>query len=533
MPQDSSAFRRSRQGLMLAMISAAFTGPALANTAAHVDFAVGGVTATGKDGRARPLAKGEDVLTGDRVVTTNGRAQLRFTDGAFVSLQPNTTFEVREYRFDGKTDGSEKGIFGLLRGAMRTVTGLIGRVNRSAYQIQTPTATVGIRGTGGIIEVLPDGTTRVTGDSGTWFLQKKNQETLDIPAGTVGEASPDPDEPPMETTEQIVLSPPQPIEVAGASTLPPAAGAAVFVAGDQVTPLGTPASLSLTNVPPPTSPTPPTPPTPPMSLDGYFDALGYTTQERASIAQGPFLVGADAKFDPPNLSDPYNPIPSQGKMTEFATPNFASFSQQYRLLGTQTDNGVAFEPGTVDQLIVSWGRWLGNVDVTTPTGGTMTVNYSATNGLHYVVGLPTLPSQIPSGAGATYTYNMVGATKPTDGVNPPGSFTGTLVGNFMGPPIVGVQGTATVGSATYTFETPGFTTKAPITNGIPLTVTTTSNYFTSGASPLTTTGGTCVSSCSTDVSGAFYGANASYAGIVYRIQDIRSAEVSGAAVFKR
>jgi len=167
MSQDNVAFRLSRKGIMLAMISTAFAGPALATTAAHVDFAVGAVTATGQDGRARALTKGQEVLSGDRVVTTSGRAQLRFTDGAYVSLQPNTTFEVREYRYDGKTDGTEKGIFGLLRGAMRTVTGLIGRVNRSAYQIQTPTATVGIRGTGGIIEVLADGTTRVTGDSGT------------------------------------------------------------------------------------------------------------------------------------------------------------------------------------------------------------------------------------------------------------------------------------------------------------------------------------------------------------------------------
>jgi FecR protein len=529
MPHDTRGFRLSRQGLMLAMISAAFAGPALASTAAHVDFAIGGVTATGQDGRARSLAKGGEVLSGDRVVTTNGRAQLRFTDGAFVSLQPNTTFEVREYRFDGKTDGSEKGIFGLLRGAMRTVTGLIGRVNRSAYQIQTPTATVGIRGTGGIIEVLGDGTTRITGDSGIWILKKKNLEAIDVPAGTIAEASPNPDEPPSETTEQIVLSPPQPIEVAAVSTLPPAAGPAVFVAGDQVTPLGTPASLSGTGVLPPT---PPTPPTPPMSLDGYFDALGFSQQVSVGVVSGPYLVGADATFDPPNLSDPYNPIPSQGKMMEFATPNFASPSAQYKLQGTQTDNGVAFEPGTVDQLIVSWGRWIGNVDVTTPTGGTTTVNYPTQNGLHYVVGLPTLPSQIPSGAGATFTYNMVGATKPTDGASTPGTFTGTLVGDFT-TALVGVQGTATVGAATYTFQTLGFTTTGPLTNGMMLNVTSTSNNFSSGASPLPTTGGTCVSGCSTDVSGAFYGTNASHAGIVYKIQDTGITEVTGAAVFKR
>ena len=187
MRQGTKLSQLGRLGITLA-VAMTLAGPALANTAARVDFAIGAVTATGKDGQARQLIKGGEVLSGDRVVTANGRAQLHFTDGAFVSLQPNTTFEVREYRYEGKTDGSEKGIFGLLRGAMRTVTGLIGRVNRSAYQIQTPTATVGIRGTGGIIEVLADGTTRITGDSGIWVLKKKNYEALEVPAGTVGEA---------------------------------------------------------------------------------------------------------------------------------------------------------------------------------------------------------------------------------------------------------------------------------------------------------------------------------------------------------
>ena len=184
MPQERKVFRLAGKGILLAMVSMACAAPVLASTAAHVDFAIGAVTATGKDGRARSLVKGGEVVSGDRVVTRNGRAQLRFTDGAYVSLQPNTTFEVREYRYDGKTDGTEKGIFGLLRGALRTVTGLIGRVNRDAYQIQTPTATVGIRGTGGIVEVLADGTTRVTGTSGTWYLSKRNQDPLDVPAGT-------------------------------------------------------------------------------------------------------------------------------------------------------------------------------------------------------------------------------------------------------------------------------------------------------------------------------------------------------------
>jgi hypothetical protein len=43
--------------------------------------------------------------------------QLRFTDGAYVSLQPQTLFRVDDYRYDGKADGNERGFFSLLKGA--------------------------------------------------------------------------------------------------------------------------------------------------------------------------------------------------------------------------------------------------------------------------------------------------------------------------------------------------------------------------------------------------------------------------------
>ena len=48
------------------------------------------------------LGKGAELIAGDTVFTHSGRAQLRFTDGAFVSLQPNSEFRIDEYRFEGK-----------------------------------------------------------------------------------------------------------------------------------------------------------------------------------------------------------------------------------------------------------------------------------------------------------------------------------------------------------------------------------------------------------------------------------------------
>ena len=135
-----------------AVLGLAAAGEALA-AAGWVDFAAGGATITDARGRSRAAAKGDDVDPGDTLRTgVGGRVQIHFTDGAYVSLQPGSEFAVKDYNFEGRTDGSERGFFSLARGAMRAVTGLIGRVNRNRYQIATPTATIGIRGTGIYIE---------------------------------------------------------------------------------------------------------------------------------------------------------------------------------------------------------------------------------------------------------------------------------------------------------------------------------------------------------------------------------------------
>jgi hypothetical protein len=240
----NSPFRLNRSGLLLALISAAFAGQAQA-AAGRVEFAIGPVSIVGADGRTRSASRGVELDTGDTVRTNQGRLQMRMSDGAYISLQPNTEFGIKDYKFEGKTDGSENAFYSLLKGAMRTVTGLIGRVNRNKYLVSTPTATVGIRGTGGVIEVLQDGGTLVQGTSGIWFLANP-AGTIDIPAGVSGVAPADPKQPPQETVD---------IPSAGPSPLPPPPP---FVQGD---------SPKL------------------LSGDGYTAALAYGVQSEGLFAQ--------------------------------------------------------------------------------------------------------------------------------------------------------------------------------------------------------------------------------------------------------
>ena len=145
MPQDR--FNLNVRAALLAAIASAYPVIGYSAPAAQVDFAVGNVTAVGSNGQSRTLGKGAQIEQGDTVNTNGGRAQLRFTDGAYVSLQPESQFRIDQYRFDGKQDGNEKGFFSLLKGGLRTITGLVGRSNKQNYQVSTSVATIGIRGT--------------------------------------------------------------------------------------------------------------------------------------------------------------------------------------------------------------------------------------------------------------------------------------------------------------------------------------------------------------------------------------------------
>ena len=145
MPQDR--FNLTVRAALLAAIASAYPVIGYSAPAAQVDFAVGNVTVVGSNGQSRALGKGAQVEQGDTVNTNGGRAQLRFTDGAYVSLQPESQFRIDQYRFDGRQDGNEKGFFSLLKGGLRTITGLVGRTNKANYQVSTSVATIGIRGT--------------------------------------------------------------------------------------------------------------------------------------------------------------------------------------------------------------------------------------------------------------------------------------------------------------------------------------------------------------------------------------------------
>ena len=114
----------------------------------RVVVAVGQVEAERPDGSIRELARRAPVYEQDTVRTgARSRVQIRFNDGARMSLRPDTEMSYDEYRYQADQPQANLARMQLRRGGFRTVTGAIGSINRQAYRVDTPYAVIGIRGT--------------------------------------------------------------------------------------------------------------------------------------------------------------------------------------------------------------------------------------------------------------------------------------------------------------------------------------------------------------------------------------------------
>lgn len=115
--------------------------------AARVEFVLGSAQVVSATGETREAVRGMSIQVGDTVISEDARLQLRFGDGSFVALAPGSEFRVNAYSWSGAPDGSERLSMTLVKGGLRTVTGLIGKAMQSAYEMATSVATIGIRGT--------------------------------------------------------------------------------------------------------------------------------------------------------------------------------------------------------------------------------------------------------------------------------------------------------------------------------------------------------------------------------------------------
>lgn len=131
--------------LLLALLLACALPAVAAEPAGRVISLVGMVRAADSDGAARALARGDAVQAGDTLTLgPRAHAQIRMRDDALIELEAGARFAIPVYS-ESATGGSA--VMRLLRGAMRTISGAIGDGPNETYRVDTPVATIGIRGT--------------------------------------------------------------------------------------------------------------------------------------------------------------------------------------------------------------------------------------------------------------------------------------------------------------------------------------------------------------------------------------------------
>jgi hypothetical protein len=193
-----------------------------------------------------------------------------------------------------------------------------------------------------------------------------------------------------------------------------------------------------------------------------------------------------------------------------------SASNSVSVVGTHQEFGTAAG-------VVAWGRWIGDVSGTGPTTFSLS-GATANQGFHYVVGIPT--AVMPAAGSAS--YSLLGATKATasDGSTLPGTFSGTLGVIFGASTTISLSATLAFNGGTSNFNLNGSLVPP---GGSP--------SFTGSVSAISTgtpiAGYPCSSGCTTAVNGAFFGANAAYAGYTYSVSAPGGQSIAGAAVFKQ
>src|SRR6202049_275470 len=124
-------------------------------TIEHVNAVV--VQANGPS-QADETKVGDLVYQGDVVRTgADGRVSINFTDGASFNLSNNANMALNEFVYDpnGKSNST---LFNLSKGTFTFVAGKIAKTGD--MKIDTPVATMGIRGTTPHVEILDDGTAK-------------------------------------------------------------------------------------------------------------------------------------------------------------------------------------------------------------------------------------------------------------------------------------------------------------------------------------------------------------------------------------
>src|SRR5262245_34017786 len=478
--------------------------------------------------RATP---GTTVEAGDLIrVGARSSVQLRMSDQSIVSLRSNTEFRIDEYSYTGRGDDSDRSVFSLLKGGMRTVGGAIskqpgpgpvkaaarpepsgpqpsaqektpaedskvtdaikaplravaGALTPTRHAVRVPTATIGIRGTHyTLVHCNNDCYERQRTTVASFLLAQSDAASPGLgnlaPNGTYGGISDglvgvtnNRDDKEFGANQFFfVASADSPVQ----SLIGPP-GFLYDTLDAQNRNRGQPSNETTANMGnsglnaesrPSDTPIPPQPPQ--FVVTEQRNESGTLEVIPASALGAPGLLGA---YTPSSAEPPTFAAFADGSYLTTSGQALVAFSTTNPALSGTAGSLIADE--TVPNAINAfWGTWAdGSV-----TDIRSTTALSANNKFHYMVG-PATPPDVIAGRTGTVAYSqLVGGTTPTNSFGEVGTFSGGV------PTIDFLRRTMSFDPTTLSFSLVQFSFP---TSSSPLTVQP------SGVSVANTTSGTC------------------------------------------
>ncbi len=140
--------KNPRNASLLCLICLLLPFAAWAEGIGNITHLSGVLFASRADGTRKMLSVKSEVMEGDTLRTeVDTYARIKFSDGGEVVLRPETVFKVEAYAFGVSQKQQDNFLVSLIKGGLRSVTGMIGKRNPDRFRMNTSAATIGIRGT--------------------------------------------------------------------------------------------------------------------------------------------------------------------------------------------------------------------------------------------------------------------------------------------------------------------------------------------------------------------------------------------------
>ncbi|MFZ6873614.1 FecR family protein [Undibacterium sp. Di27W] len=147
----------------------------IAGTVTHLS---GPLIAKKADGTVKVLSLQSAIEQGDTLVAEKDTyARIKFADNSEIVLRPNTQIKIDQFSFEEDKPNNDGFTMTLIKGGLRAVTGLLGKRNKERFGLNTPTASIGIRGTTFIAEYIPP-------DGNLAAYNMATTAALQVPTGT-------------------------------------------------------------------------------------------------------------------------------------------------------------------------------------------------------------------------------------------------------------------------------------------------------------------------------------------------------------